>query len=842
MLSKISVTQLKTSPAAPVSGFSWRGNRPRLGYCAGNSSERNKLRFRIVGQSLGDRWKLNDVDANAVQEKLNSWLVKTQSFLNEVASTSPLARTGQTKKPVTTDASEIQDMEDIFMAEQTINSRTPNGILSLAAVVSIEQFSRMNGLTGQKMQKIFKALVPESTYNDARNLVEYCCFRFLSRDNSDIHPSLKEPSFQRLIFITMLAWENPYRENLANGSEKASFQRKLVREEAFVRMAPAISGVADRSTAHNLFKALAGDEQGISLSTWLTYVDELLKIHEGRKSYQTRQSSNLPEERILCIGSSRKRPVLKWENNMAWPGKVTLTDKAIYFEAVGLAGQKDSIRLDLTKQGLQIKKAKVGPFGSGLFDSAVSISYGPVSETWVLEFVDLGGEMRRDVWHAFISEINAVHKFIRDYGPEEFDESIFHVYGAHKGKERAMATAINSIARLQALQFMGKLLDDPTKHVQFTYLQYAPFGDVVSQTLAVNYWGGPLISKYLEMDNQPAQGARASNEMIESSSNHVFDIDGSVYLHKWKRSPCWASSASVAFWKNTSTRQGLVLSKNLVVADVSLVERATRTCKQKWQEAETTQATIDAATLKGIPSNIDLFKRSVTNAGAILPVQELLFPLTITVRNFEKLRRWEEPYLTISFLALAYTVIFRNLLPYVFPAALIILAAVMLTLKGLKEQGRLGRSFGKITIRDQPPSNTIEKIIAVKDAMRDVESYLQNLNVTLLKIHTVFLSGQPQITTEVALVLLSSATILLIFPFKYVLAFFIFDLFTRELEFRREMVKRFMKLLKERWDRVPAAPVVVLPFGSEEPTPKPNTRESKDPERSERSLGSSNSV
>ncbi|TQD79077.1 hypothetical protein C1H46_035355 [Malus baccata] len=112
-----------------------------------------------------------------------------QSFINEVAS--PLTRTGQTKKPVTRDALETQDMEDIFMAEQTINSRTPNGILSLAAVVSIEQFSRMNGLTGKKMQNIFKALVSESTYNDARNLVEYCCFRFLSRDNSDIHPSLK---------------------------------------------------------------------------------------------------------------------------------------------------------------------------------------------------------------------------------------------------------------------------------------------------------------------------------------------------------------------------------------------------------------------------------------------------------------------------------------------------------------------------------------------------------------------------------------------------------------------------------------------------------------------------
>lgn len=74
-----------------------------------------------------------------------------------------------------------------------------------------------------------------------------------------------------------------------------------------------------------------------------------------------------------------------------------------------------------------------------------------------------------------------------------------------------------------------------------------------------------------------------------------------------------------------------------------------------------------------------------------------------------------------------------------------VLAAGMLTLKGLKVQGRLGRNFGKVTIRDQPPSNTIQKIIAVKDAMRDVENYLQNLNVTLLKIRTIFLSGQPQV-------------------------------------------------------------------------------------------------
>ncbi|XVF00723.1 hypothetical protein REPUB_Repub04eG0026000 [Reevesia pubescens] len=739
---------------------------------------------------------------DAVQERINSWLSKTQHFLTEV--TLPLVKTGQSGKPDPGNEIDTQDMEDIFLGEQTIPSTMPNGNLSLAAIVSIEQFSRMNGLTGKKMQKIFKALVPKPVYDDARNLVEYCCFRFLSRDASDLHPCLKEPAFQRLIFITMLAWENPYRDKddlHAHASTKAYFQGKLVGEEAFTRIAPAISGVADRPTVHNLFKALAGDEQGISLRVWLTYIDELLKVHEGRSSYQIREYPQLSEERILCIGSSRKRPVLKWENNMAWPGKLTLTDKALYFEAVRFQEKKDAIRLDLTEH-VQVKKVKVGPFNTEIFDSGVAVSSGPGSQTWVLEFVDLGGELRRDVWHAFISEIITLHKFISEYGPDDGDQSLFQVLGSHKGKEKATTGAINGIARLQALQFMRKLLDDPIKLVQFSFLQNAPHGDVVFQTLAINYWGGPLVSKVSDAGYEQAQGMRNSEEVFEIS-DHVFDIDGSVYLRKWMRSPSWGSSASIGFWKQSSIRQAVVLNKNLVVADETLVERAAAICKQKHLTVEKTQATIDAAKLEGIPSNIDLIK-------------ELILPFTITARNFEKLRRWEEPHLTLSFLAFAYTTIFRNLLSYVFPMALIVLATGMLTLKGLKEQGRLGRSFGKVTIRDQPPSNTIQKIIALKDAMRDVEHYLQNLNVTLLKLRTILLAGQPQITTEVALVLLSSATILLIVPFKYVLAFLLCDLFTQELKFRREMVKRFLSFLRERWLTVPAAPVLVLPFEDEE--------------------------
>lgn len=46
------------------------------------------------------------------------------------------------------------------------------------------------------------------------------------------------------------------------------------------------------------------------------------------------------------------------------------------FQAVGILGKKRAMRLDLIHDGLQVEKAKVGPLGSALFDSAVSVSSG----------------------------------------------------------------------------------------------------------------------------------------------------------------------------------------------------------------------------------------------------------------------------------------------------------------------------------------------------------------------------------------------------------------------------------------------------------------------------------
>ncbi|KAM7252254.1 hypothetical protein ACFE04_024137 [Oxalis oulophora] len=66
--------------------------------------------------------------------------------------------------------------------------------------------------------------------------------------------------------------------------------------------------------------------------------------------------------------------------------------------------------------------------------------------------------------------------------------------------------------------------------------------------------------------------------------------------------------------------------------------------------------------------------------------------------------------------------------------------------QGSQTTRSVGRSFAKVTIHDQPLSNTIQKIIALKDVMRYVENYLQSLNVTLLKIRSIMLSGHPQLS------------------------------------------------------------------------------------------------
>lgn len=58
-------------------------------------------------------------------------------------------------------------------------------------------------------------------------------------------------------------------------------------------------------------------------------------MHEERKNYQQMEAPTLglqPGEVVVSVGKNRRQPVQKWSGGLVWPGRVTLTDRALYFE------------------------------------------------------------------------------------------------------------------------------------------------------------------------------------------------------------------------------------------------------------------------------------------------------------------------------------------------------------------------------------------------------------------------------------------------------------------------------------------------------------------------------
>ncbi|CAM6045650.1 unnamed protein product, partial [Sphagnum compactum] len=699
---------------------------------------------------------------------------------------------------------------ELFFKEHSVDAKTPRGHLSPAAINTIEQFSRLNGLTGRKMRANFEANAPVAVQNEARCLVEFCVFRYLARRGADFHPSLQDASFRRWCFIAMLAWQRPYVDDVI-GNEKQNPRRGTVGKDAFVRIAPSIAGAADRPTAPFLFDALVGDKsEGLTFETWDQYLRDLCGVLEDRHQYQESGGVTLglqPGECIVSVGDRKRQPVQKWNGNLVWPGRLTLTDRALYFEGNGIASHQAPIKMDISTKDAFLEKKRVGPFGAELFDSAISVSSSPQSEAWVLEFVDFAGEQRRDMWYAMVNELICLYRFVDMYGPKDGDPLLGYIYGAKNGRNTAISSAIQGIARLQAVQYtLGKPPTNFNRLLQFSFLIDAPSGELVCQTLAVDYWGGRMDSKAKEIDFSVVGGSDngTPEDSVAGIGHDAIGIDGSVFLQRWMTAPSWKSTKSINFWRQTKGgMRGLVLGKFHVVGGLTHVQRAVTACWEQGRVADKTKATIDGAMLKGIPNNIDLLK-------------ELLLPFSILSINFQKLKKWEDPALSAAFLLGAAGLIYKNWLRYVLPAILLSCAGILFSFRGLKAQGRLGGDFGKVTIRDQPPTNTIQKIMALKEALMALENFLQTANIALLKLRTVALARHLASTNEVLMALIVAGITTWVVPYRFLVGAFLIDQFTVELPFRRKGVEELVARLKDWWITIPAAPVAVLPPNKEE--------------------------
>lgn len=303
--------------------------------------------------------------------------------------------------------------ESESMAEEIAPALDPNSQhLSSIANSVISRCSRILFLPIEELHLSFRAELPgrvsrHSTH--ARNLVEYCSFKAL-HVASKAPDYLADKEFRLLTYDMMLAWEAPDTDSEALLNETASCRypavdeddgslyyisstnmaiqvdhKKTVGLEAFARIAPACPPIADPITVHNLFDALTCSSHGrLHFLIYDKYLNSLNKMFKSAKSISRTQLGSklrLAEgEIILDIdGAMPTKPILQHIGISIWPGRVTLTNRALYFEPLGV-GYDKVITYDLATDLKQvIKREMTGPWGARLFDKAVMYKSSAIS-------------------------------------------------------------------------------------------------------------------------------------------------------------------------------------------------------------------------------------------------------------------------------------------------------------------------------------------------------------------------------------------------------------------------------------------------------------------------------
>uniref|UniRef100_A0A6N2LC76 Uncharacterized protein n=1 Tax=Salix viminalis TaxID=40686 RepID=A0A6N2LC76_SALVM len=275
------------------------------------------------------------------------------------------------------------------------------------------------------------------------NVVVRRCSKALAL-STQVTGHLADKKFRRLTYDMMLAWATPAAASqpFLNVDEDIT-----VGLEAFSRISPAVPIIANVVTSENLFDVLTKTTDGrLQFSIYDKYLSGL---ERAIKKMKTQSDSSLlstvrlsRREKILEVdGTVTTQPVLEHVGISTWPGRLTLTDHALYFEALHVVSYDKPKIYDLSDDLKQIIKPELtGPWGTRLFDKAVSYKSISLSEPAVIEFPELKGHTRRDFWLAIIREILYVHRFIKK----------FEISGVER--DEALSKAVLGILRLQAIK------------------------------------------------------------------------------------------------------------------------------------------------------------------------------------------------------------------------------------------------------------------------------------------------------------------------------------------------------------------------------------------------------
>ncbi|KAL9337606.1 hypothetical protein Peur_069375 [Populus x canadensis] len=633
--------------------------------------------------------------------------------------------------------------------------------LSPLANVVVRRCSKILGISACELQESFNAEASDSLKHlscYARNFLEYCCFRALAL-STQVTGHLADKKFRRLTYDMMLAWTTPAAASqpLLNVDEDLT-----VGLEAFSRIAPAVPIIANVVISENLFDVLTKATDGrLQFSIYDKYLSGL---ERAIKKMKTQSDSSLlstlrlsRREKILEVdGTVTTQPVLEHVGISTWPGRLTLTDHALYFEALRVVSYDKPKIYDLSDDLKQIIKPELtGPWGTRLFDKAVFYKSISLSEPAVIEFPELKGHTRRDYWLAIIREILYVHRFILK----------FKISGVEQ--DEALSKAVLGILRLQAIQEISAVNSVCCETLlMFNLCDQLPGGDLVLETLA-------NMSSIRELDrtnNYKAGGGMYSISSLAMVSNLGFVLG--------------TSSSDL-------NEAGLVVGE-IAVGEMSSLEKVVKESQNSYKKTVLAQETVNGVKVDGIDTNLALMK-------------ELLLPVMEVGKWLISMIHWDDPMKSLVFCLVLTYVIWRGWLSYAFGFMTIFLAIFMVLTRFCNQ----GRPVDKLKVVAPPPMNTVEQLLAVQNAISQAEQFIQDGNIILLKFRALLLSIFPQASEKFAFTLLCVALIVVFVPSKYITLLIFLETFTRYSPPRKPSTERWTRRLREWWFSIPAAPVVL---------------------------------
>ncbi|XP_072984540.1 uncharacterized protein [Typha latifolia] len=629
--------------------------------------------------------------------------------------------------------------------------------LSPIANVIVGRCSRILDISMEELQNNFGKEASDSIKhpsNYARNFLEYCCFRALAIA-TQVTGHLAERSFRRLTFDMMLAWEVP-----SSGSQpmlKVDAD-STVGIEAFSRVAPAIPTIADVITCCNLFDVLSSSTGGcLSFSVYDKY---LAGLDRAIKKMKTQSESSLLSvlrsergEKILEVdGTLTTQPVLEHVGVSTWPGRLTLTDHALYFEALRVMTFDKAKVYDLADDLKQVIKPELtGPWGSRLFDKAVMYKSMSLSEPVIMEFPELTGHSRRDYWLAIMLEVLYAHRFIRKYQMNGVE------------REETLLKAVLGILRLQAIQDSVPSMSTRCEVLlMFNLCDKLPGGDVILETLATT-----ISSR--GFGHTTSSGLGSGLHSISAMS--VLSNLGVV---------------------SQAASEERLLVGEIVVGELSSLEKAVNDSRNNYKKVEQAQATVDGVKVDGLDTNLAVMK-------------ELLYPITELGKMLTSLALWDDPLKSFLFCCVLSYIMIRGWLGYVFVLVLLFIAVFMLITRFSNQ----GMPMNGIKVMAPPSMTTMEQLLAVQNAISQVEELVQDGNIVLLKLRALLLAVPSQATDRAIFALILTALGVACLPSKVIFLMIFLEIFTRNSPPRRASTEKWTRRMREWWFSIPAAPVVL---------------------------------